>query len=334
MESNRATVGSIRTLLYAFEPASELLRVARPGQGFVNDVYFLTTSRSDLVLKAFDDEAGAWKPHKELAICSLMRELDIPSPSVLLVDSTKTIVPFIYSLSERIDGDVYSDVLSSLSVDENRRIYRQLGDYLGRLHLTTFSRFGDVRCQDGELVVGPAHELDRDAAGRLQGPFATWLDMHREIVNTRLKLMRGTAFADLVPRIGTYLQNHHAEIDCDIVPRLLHMDLHPGNILIRDGQMAAILDVEESVVGHNEYDLMRTELANFRDRDPAYERAFMDAYTGHVLLDEGFARRKHFYDASRTLAWIRSLILNSHAYPGDQADRYRQAARSHVESLA
>ncbi len=104
-------------LLHAFEPASELLRVARPGQGFANDVYFLKTSRSDLVLKVFDDGAGLWKPHKEQAICSLMRELDIPSPHVLLVDSTKTIVPFIYSLSERIDGDAYSRVLPSLSVD-------------------------------------------------------------------------------------------------------------------------------------------------------------------------------------------------------------------------
>ncbi len=335
MEADRATTRSIRALLHAFDSGSELLDVVRPGQGLANQVFFLKTTRSgfDLVLKVFDDEAGSWKPQKEMAIHALMRDLDIPSPTIILVDSSKHVVPFIYSLSERIAGEAYSSMLPTLGVDENCRIYRQLGDCVGRLHSTRFSLFGDVRRKDGKLDVGPAHELGRDAKGQPQGPFATWLEMHREIVKTRLNLMRGTAFEDLVPRIESYFHERQGEIDFDIVPRLVHMDLHPGNILVRDGQIAAILDVEESIVGHNEYDLMRTELGNFRGQDPAYAHAFMDAYTDHVSLDEGYLGRKYFYDVSRTLAWIRSLLLNANAYSTDQANQYRRAARSHPLSL-
>lgn len=327
MRASRATTEAIRALLHAFDVRSELLHVARPDQGLANEVYFLKTSRSALVLKTFDDEAGVWKPRKELAIHSLLRELDVPSPDVLLVDSSKALVPFIYSLSERIEGKTLSSVLPLLSVDENRRIYRRLGDYVGRLHSTTFRHFGDIRPQDGQLVVGPAHELGRDRNGRLHGPFATWLEMHRAIVELRLHLMQGTAFENLVPRIARYFEEHGDVIDFDVVPRLLHMDLHPGNILVKDGEIVAILDVEESIVGHNEYDLMRTELGNFRGQNPAYERAFMDAYTDRVPLDEGYLGRKRFYDVSRTLAWIRSLILHGDRHSG------AQAARAHVEAL-
>ncbi len=327
MEANRVPIESIRKLLHAFDPGPTLLHVDRPGQGLANEVYFLSTSKSDLVLKVFDDEAGGWKPRKDLAITGLMRDLDIPAPTILLVDASKRVVPFGYSLSERIAGEAYSRVLPSLSVEDNSRIYRHLGDCVGRLHATTFERFGDVHLEDGDLVVGPAHELGRDANGHSPGPFATWQEMHRAIVEHRLHLMRGTAFEDLVPRIARYFDECGDVIDFDVMPRLLHMDLHPGNILVEGGQITAILDVEESIVGHNEYDLMRTELGNFRGQDPAYERAFMAAYTAHVPLDEGYLDRKRFYDLSRTLAWIRSLILHGDRHTGEQA------ARSHLVGL-
>lgn len=333
MDATRATSASIRALLHAFDPGSELLHVSRPAEGLASEVYFLGTRRSELVLKVFDDEAGAWKPQKELAIQSLMRGLGIPSANVLRVDVTKTVVPFSYTLAERIGGNAYSRVLPSLSVEENSSIYRQLGDYLGRLHATTFPQFGDVLEQDGQLVVGPARELAGDADDRWQGPFSTWLEMHGKIVEHRVHLMEGTEFGDLIPQVERYFRERAGEIDFAIVPRLLHMDLHPGNILVQDGEITGILDLEESIVGHNEYDLMRTKLANFRGHDPAYERAFMDAYADHLFLDEGYLSRKHFYDVSRTLAWVRSLILNAHRYSRDQAHRYRQAAHSHMLAL-
>ena len=200
------TTPIFRAILKAFDPSQSLVHVTKPGQGIVNDVFFLCTSSTDLVLKVFDDDAGSWKPQKELAIFSLMQELNIPSPVVLAIDSSRNVAPFIYTLSERIDGHVYTDVFTSLSDEENVRIHGQLGDYLGVLHSNTFSHFGDVYRQAEDLVVGPAHELDRDATGTLRGPFARWPDMHNEIVNTRLRLMRGTEFEDLIPRVDAYFR--------------------------------------------------------------------------------------------------------------------------------
>ena len=78
---------------------------------------------------------------------------------------------------------------------------------------------------------------------------------------------------------------------------------------------------------------MRAELGNFRDRPPAYERAFLDAYVRHVALDAGYAERKRFYDASRTLAWIQSLLANDDGFSRHEAAASRQAARAHLARL-
>jgi fructosamine-3-kinase len=157
--------------------------------------------------------------------------------------------------------------------------------------------------------------------------------MHAHIVETRLRRLRQTAFADLVPGVEAFFARNAPLIAGDLTPRLLHMDLHQGNVMIHAGQVSGILDVEESVIGHNEYDLMRTELANFRGAPPAFARAFHESYADHVLLDEGYAGRKAFYDVSRTLVWLESIVAFGDRYARGDATQDGAAARAHLRSL-
>jgi len=326
-------IAHVRVLLAAHDPHGDLVRISRPRTGISNHVLYLTTTREELVLRVFADDVARWKPHKELALSTHMASLGIPVPSIRAVDVSGQGVLFAYSLSARLKGEPWSTVCASLSDAANSAIHITLGDYLGRMHATTFDRFGDVYAAADGLSVGPANELDTGAPDQPLGPFATWREMHDAIVRSRLHLMRCTAFEDLIPVAEAYFARHQDEIDVEIVPRLLHMDLHRGNVLVADGQVSGVLDVEDSVVGHNEYDLMRTELANFRGQPPAFARAFMDAYGAHVHLDEDYARRKEFYDVSRTLAWIRSLILSGDAGARGPSSQSHHAAREHFHSL-
>jgi len=61
--------------------------------------------------------------------------------------------------------------------------------------------------------------------------------------------------------------------------------------------------------------------------------AFLQAYAVHVALDEGYDDRKRFHDLSRTLAWIRSLILHGDRYAGGAASHSHRTARAHVLAL-
>jgi aminoglycoside phosphotransferase (APT) family kinase protein len=321
----------LRTILDVFQPGLDLVHVSRPGQGIASDILLLDTSRMPLVLKRYCD-ADDWKPRKEQAVFAHLRRLGIPAPEVLAVDTSQEVVPFGWSLTERLPGEAWSSVAGELGPEANEQLYGELGDYLGRMHATTFDRVGDVGMEEADLAVHPAHQLGH-ANGAAPGPYERWVDMHRDIVRARLNLMRGTPFEDLVPAVEEYVARHEHLIEGEVRARLLHMDLHQGNLLISDDAISGILDVEEAIAGHNEYDLMRTELANFRGTPPEYEAAFLAAYGTHVPLDSGMQARKPFYEVSRTLAWIQSLLLHGTSYTAADLANYVQAARSTLEAL-
>lgn len=87
------------------------------------------------------------------------------------------------------------------------------------------------------------------------------------------------------------------------------------------------------MVGHNEYDLMRTELANFRGHPPQFEDIFLRAYQRHVPLDGGYVARKDFYDVSRTLVWMKTLVKREDMHAERREAQFHEAARAHLHSL-
>ena len=118
-----------------------------------------------------------------------------------------------------------------------------------------------------------------------------------------------TKFSDLAEPIAAWFAGHDGLLDDTITPRILHMDLHRSNILVSAEQITGIVDVEESVIGHNEYDLMRLELAHFGDGEDALREAFFHGYGAHMTLDTGYDRRRPFYEMSRMLVGLRCLAL-------------------------
>ncbi|CAF1068984.1 unnamed protein product [Adineta steineri] len=138
-----------------------------------------------------------------------------------------------------------------------------------------------------------------------------------DIIKKQIVQFNGTMFEELVTTIHKYLiQNMHL-IDYNIVPRLLHMDLHCANILILDIKITGILDAENAVIGHNEYELMRIEKGHFEETDSVdYRNVFMSSYTNYVKLENGYEERRRLYSLSRELVGLRCLI--------DYGDQYAQ----------
>ena len=209
-------------------------------------------------------------------------------------------------------------------------LYRQFGEIVGRMHTLVFEAFGDVDGSQENISVGPAQEILEENPAAAPGPFPTWLAMHQQIVQSRLHFLRQTEFHDLVDPIGLWFQHNARLLDYSITPRLLHMDLHMSNILVSEGQITGILDVGESIIGHNEYDLMRLELAHFGQGYEAVQQAFYQGYLEHIMLDDGYESRKPFYELSRSLVGLKCLILYGSHF-GNEPEI--QAARAHIHHL-
>ena len=326
----------VQAVLQTIDSRLALRQIQRPESGLTGSVYVLQTDRQDLILRVFPDAASAWKPEKERVVYGLMRHLGIPMPNVLKTDLSCSLLLFPYVVSERLPGRTLSQSYDAMTETQRVTIYRQLGDFLGRMHSVSFDAFGDVAERDGMVTVGPAWELEdgMEAGAVHPDPFATWREMHRQIVRRHLRFLGQTEFRDLVVPIETWFEAHEELLETAITPRLLHMDFHMGNVMVEGDVITGILDVEESLVGHNEFDLMRTELAHFRGDDvAAIQKAFFDAYAEHVMLDAGYARRKPFYELSRNLVGLRCLVLYGSRYSAADLEGESQAARAQVQAL-
>ncbi len=299
-----------------------LREVGRQAGGLSGTVLALATDQGDFILKVSQDPLEDWKPVKERIIYSLLRRQGIPAPNLLVADCSRRLVPFAYTLCECLPGRTLSQTYPDLPDAGKHGIYRQLGDFLGRMHSMTFERFGDVAEREGRAVAGPAHELAEEAKSRNIGPFASWREMHREIAGGRLAFLSRTEFSDLAEPIAAWVAGHDGLLDDAVTPRLLHMDLHRGNILVSAEQITGIVDVEESVIGHNEYDLMRTELAHFGEGEDALREAFFEGYGARITLDRGYERRRPFYEMSRMLVGLRCLVMFGSSGP-EEAHRAR-----------
>lgn len=232
-------VDHLHALIANHDPGCELVRITRPEEGLANDALYVSTTRRAYVLKVFDDTAEKWKPQKERALFDSMRSIGLPAPHVYRIDASRRVAPFIYSLNERCPGEPLSQAFTTLSETVTLRIYASLGDYLGRLHSTTFDRFGDVAGSADGLQVVPLHEWEGHNDSSDVGPFTSWRDMHAATVNGRLRFLQGTSFGDVVPAVARYFDTHQNLIDDAVMPRLLHMDLHPGNVHVHHGRVSA-----------------------------------------------------------------------------------------------
>jgi aminoglycoside phosphotransferase (APT) family kinase protein len=292
MDENRTIITRI---LNDFDRSLNILSITRPSDGYSNTVYFIRCSNNqyqiqELVLKFI-------KPNDltEISFYERIHQSMIdkfPVPKIIKYDLSSEC----FYLASKLPGIPLSHSFTTLTNEQQLELYRQFGNLVGQLHA----------------------KQTYDQCGYLEGnKFSTWTSMFKSIVEEQTKRFQGTFFEKLAQDIKQYLINHLKWIDQQIIPRLLHMDLHCGNILVENGKITGILDAEDAMIGHNEYELMRIEKGHFEENSPTdqiYREIFMFTYQQHVRLDDDYQKRRPFYSLSRELVGMECLLNYGERY--------------------
>jgi fructosamine-3-kinase len=238
--------------------------------GKVGSVYRVTfTDRPDVVAKVDDSPLGI----EATMLQYLERETLLPVPAVLHVEPDLLVLPF-------IRGDEQFD----------ERAERDLARHVAVLHNTSAPAFGFPF----DTLSGPYSQSN---------PWTdSWIDFFRE--RRLLPFARGaqkegclpaTEF-DRVRQLADTLDERLVEPDS---PSLLHGDIHPGNVIVSDGAIQAVLD-PAIYFGHDEIDLAYLELSE------SISDAFYDEYRRHRDISDGyFAERHDVYAAFHALENVR-----------------------------
>jgi len=203
----------------------------------------------------------------------LADETALPVPAVHHVESGLLVM-------EYVDGDGVFD----------ERAERALADHLAALH-----------------------DISADAYGfpfdTLSGPFLqsnpwtdSWIDFFRDqrlLPFARAASEDGSLSDEGFERVQALAERLDDLLVEPAEPALLHGDLHPGNVVVDDGAIQAVID-PAIYFGHDELGLA------YAERSPELGEAFLDQYRRHRPIPTGyFEERRDVYTAFHVLENVR-----------------------------
>jgi fructosamine-3-kinase len=221
--------------------------------------------------------AGSGKPSLELEafmLGELARLSDLPVPRVHYAEPDLLVMDFIAH-----DGGGIT-----------RSVERHAGELIARLHATRREGFGYER----DTLIGPLAQPNPKSP--------RWIPFFRD---QRLLFMARQAHAEgsLPSAMLHRIQRLAERIDDYLIepafPSLLHGDLWTGNVLVRGGRIAGLVD-PAIYCGHPEIELAFATLFG------TFGAAFFDAYQERLKLEPGFhEERRDIYNLYPRLVHVR-----------------------------
>ena len=293
----------IRAVLDESGPDYNGFTFETPGGGHQSDVYMVALDHGgeeyEVVVKfkpdgdvPFDVEP---KLHEYVA-----NRTEVPVPRILVFKQQPEVDIRSYFVTERVHGENLSEQFASLSRDTRRRVMRQAGEILGDLHSEIgFEAFGRLDLHNGRLIV-------RDWMG-------SWREYFEQLTRTHLSRLDDTPFADVAERARGQIEPALEVVPEDGVPRLVHDDFRPANLLFdadAEKPITAVLDWQDVLAALPEYNLAQTEFlfidSSFSDPEiqDSLRTEFHEGYTAHRPMDfeDGYTDRRPLYQLS-TLMW-------------------------------
>ena len=167
---------------------------------YSNTLYKIETETGNYYMKIYETKEDQKVGYKLSNLYPLLLEkgLDIV-PGIIKYDPSLSLINYPYLIITEIEGELLSNRINLMSEVEKGEFYYDLGVILGRIHSITFSEFGEsMNCRDVDSFVEAGDK----------GPFKTWKEMHKEIINYRLSYFENTYFQDLIIPIQNYFEEN------------------------------------------------------------------------------------------------------------------------------
>jgi fructosamine-3-kinase len=169
-------------------------------------------------------------------------------------------------------------------------VERHAGALIAALHATPRPHFGYAR----DTLIGPLHQPNPEAAR-----WVKFFRDHRLLHMARAAHDEGALPAPLLARIERFAARIEEHLIEPAHPALLHGDLWTGNVLVRGGRVAGLVD-PAIYCGHPEIELAFATLFG------TFGESFFEAYEARLPLEPGFhEERREIYNLYPRLVHVR-----------------------------
>jgi aminoglycoside phosphotransferase (APT) family kinase protein len=163
---------------------------------------------------------------------------DVPVPRL---DAWGRYGDSVYQIQQHVQGQRLHHVWGQLRTDEQEQIVADLACALRALHQRTFPSFGYPYAKAG-----------------LYGSWLAFSEDELSAMLAELRALRVPIPPEILRPAVDYFERHK-QVLLDSTPVLVHGDFWPGNILVQDGRVAAILDFEFAIQAPRDYELWMIE---------------------------------------------------------------------------
>lgn len=238
-------------------PGEKIFSIKDKVESFVNPVFEVHLEDDKRYILKINNPHWPMKQRRELNAMEIVREkTSIPIPLVIAFNYSKTIIPYDYSIFEKVDGiDLRKlETKKQLHQNEYLSIIEELGYYVGLLHSINFDFFGDLLGSKREINFQP-NEKSNYFWGK---KFSDWKSCFKAICFDNLNWVDSKSFEKhrlkIIPKIDELAE----KISLPSEACFIHSDIQPSNILVKDGKITSILDFEWAYAGSPsfEYELI------------------------------------------------------------------------------
>jgi aminoglycoside phosphotransferase (APT) family kinase protein len=286
----------VRAVLEESGPDYDDFSFERPTAGHQGEVFLVTLVHQgeeyEVVIKFQtdgDDGAFAIEPYLHEYVAD---RTDVPVPRILIYQDDPVLDVPPYFVTERVEGQNLAESLAAIDPDIRGRVVEQAGRILGDMHAEiAFEGFGRLGLSEERLVV---ENLTWD-----------WRGFFRDIAEGYIQNLANSPFEDLQDRAQGFLDQSIDVVPSEGVPRLVHDDFRPANMLFDQAAaepITAVLDWQFALAGDPAYHLARTD---FLFIDPA----FADADTRDALRERLYAGYREYREFEPDAAYERQRAV-------------------------
>lgn len=292
----------IEAVLEESGPDFDRFSYERPTAGHQGEVFLVTLGYAgdeyEVVVKFDADDADfGLEPFLHDYVAD---RTDVPVPRILVHRENPELNVEPYFVTQRIKGGNLAESIGELDESTREAVIEHVGEILGDMHSEIgFEGFGQLALDDGRLIV---EEFSWD-----------WQQFFGDIVDGYITRLSGTPFEDLQAEAQKHIEKSVGVIDSEGVPRLVHDDFRPANMLFEAREtdpVTAVLDWQFVLAGDPNYHIARTD---FLFIDPAFQDAetrerlrncLYRGYRNHCEFepDETYEKQRGVYHFA-TLLW-------------------------------
>lgn len=251
----------------------DIRKIVAASGGVRNECYIVN---DELVARFNTRDPQFAKFRNEQVAYELLHGSDLPVPDTVLLDESRSLVPYDAIVVTRLPGVNVAESCRELSPTQVEELAREAGTCLALLHGLTFPVFGKLSALDDE-------------------PFHSWPDYFNDYARRYMAAARRQELVDsaLPSRLEALLADT-ADLLAGVTSGVLvHSDFHYENILQIEGRLSGILDFEWSLAGDPAYDFMADDARNAMI--PGVEPSFVEGYLSVRPFEDLHHRRAEIY---------------------------------------